>query len=344
MPNLNAKILIATTNKGKFSEITAEFADLPFDFIDLKKAGLDTLNVEEDGNTNWENAFKKARIVGDKSGLLTIAEDTGLFIDYLHGKPGIKSKRYGLTPAERNSRVLNELAGVTAKNRGAYFETAACIYNPADKAFSILFGRADGRIAESPVGAHREGMGYDCIFYYPPLKKTFSQMSLLEKNGVSHRGKVISRLKYFLMKQFAFRQIICAAAVIIKDKKMLMTKRRDLRPEFNNKWEFPGGGIENGESLEECLKREIKEETGYSVEIMEQLPEVLTSVQKKDYQVHLILFVCKIISGKFQTSDSETCGHAWFTLDQAIKTDILPLNKKSIQTRINKTVLKKYIY
>jgi len=343
MVDIRRKILIATTNHAKYAEIVKEFEDLAFDFIDLKDSGFDKFDVEEDKETTWENAIKKAKFYGDKSGLLTIAEDTGFFVDFLKGAPGVKAKRYGKTARERNEMIVGELKGVPERDRGAHFETAACVYNPADKSFSVFFGSVGGRIANSISAKISEGMGYDSIFYYPPLKKIFAELSVLEKNNVSHRGKIASKIKHFLMKQYAFRQIFAPAAVIVKDGKMLMTKRRDLRPQFNNKYEFPGGGIENGESIEECLKREVKEETGYDVEILEQLPKVFTTSQDRDYQVHLILFVCKIISGKFKTADAETCGHGWFTYKEALKTDMLVLNKKSIQAPSNKKALLKYI-
>ena len=147
------------------------------------------------------------------------------------------------------------------------------------------------------------------------------------------------------MKQYSFKQIIAPVGILVKNKKMLMTKRRDLRPEFNNKWEFPGGGVDNGETMEAALKRELFEETGYRVRIREQLPEILTITQKNGsfpYQVFLVPYVCSIASGTLATAVAESAGHGWFNIKQAKKLDLLPLNKKCFQGN-NLKILKKYI-
>ena len=340
------KILIATGNTGKFTEIIAELDDLQIEFVSLKDVKLDKFEVDEPHSTTWQNALEKAKFFAKKSNLTTIAEDTGLFVEHLNGAPGAKAKRYGATATERNKKLIAKLKGVPDKKRGAYFETAGCVYNPLTGNFSIFIGKAKGKIAKKIHPASREGMGYDSVFWFPPLKKTFVELSLLDKNRVSHRGQMISGLKYFLMSQYSLKQVICAAGIIVKDRKMLMTKRRDLRPEFNNKWEFPGGGVENGETFMESLKREVGEETGYNISVIEQLSDIHTVIvkgAKENYQVHLFMCICKIKSGKFNPADAETCGHGWFTYKEALKMDMLPLNKRVVQSKNNKKNLLKYI-
>jgi len=340
------KILIATSNIGKFKEIIAELDDLQLNFVSLKDLKLDKFEAEEPHSTTWQNALEKAKFFAKKSGLITIAEDTGLFVEYLNGAPGVKAKRYGATPTERNEKLLEKLRGVPDKKRGACFETAGCVYNPHTDSFSTFIGRSNGVIAKKFNRKLKTGFGYDAVFYYPPLKKLYVDMPLLEKNMVSQRGKMALQLKVFLMNQYTLRQVICAAGIIVKNRKMLMTKRRDLRPAFNNKWEFPGGGVENGESFDETLLREVKEETGYKIQKIEQLPDIFTAVadnKKENYQVHLFMSICKIKSGKFKTADAETCGHGWFTHKEALKMPMLPLNKKIIQSKANKKILLKYI-
>ncbi|MBI2038245.1 MAG: NUDIX domain-containing protein [Candidatus Magasanikbacteria bacterium] len=338
------KILIATTNKAKFEEITIELADLHFKFVSLTDLKLNGVEVDEPHATTWENALEKAQFFAKKTGLLTVAEDTGLFIDYLNGEPGVKAKRLGATAIERNNAVLKKLEGVPDKKRAAYFETSGCLYNPTTNSFTIFKGRTDGIIAKKMLPHVQENMGYASIFYYPPMKKLFAEMPLLEKNIVSQRGKMAIQLKYFLMKNYQPYQLICAAGIIVKDGKMLMTKRRDFRPEFNDKWEFPGGGVEGGETFVQTLHNEVLEETGFKVQIRQQMPDIVTTLVKEDaYQVHLFMCVCTIKSGKLKLAPSESSDYSWFTYTEALKADMLPLNKKLIQSKSNKKVLLKYI-
>lgn len=336
------KILIATTNQGKFNEIVSFFGDLKFKFVSLKDVGLDKIEADEPFDTTWENALNKAKFYAKKSGLLTVADDTAFCVKYLKGLPGIKAKRFALTAEQRNLKILKLLKGVPKSKRHAYFETHACVYHPDNDVFALFPGRVDGIISETSVSNFRHGMNYDCVFYYPPLKKNFSELTIPEKNTISHRGKAIVKVGHYLAKQFAFKQIIVPAAIIVKDRKMFFTLRRDTRLEFNNKWEFPGGGVENGEEVIASLKREVKEETGFTVEPIELLQQILTKTEKKySYQVFLIIYICKIKSGKINIADNETADYGWFTMKEALKLDFLPLNKEIIQQ--GKNILKKYI-
>jgi XTP/dITP diphosphohydrolase len=338
------KILIATSNKSKFEQMMTELSDLHFKFVSLQDLKLDKIEVEEPYDNLWENALEKAKFFAKKTKLLTIAEDTGLFIDALGGKPGVKTKRYAPTAAERNKVVLEKLKNIPDQKRTAYFETAGCVYNPDTNSFSMFFGRVNGLIHTKIDAKMKEDMGYDSVFYFPPLKKLLSELSLLDKNMISSRGKMITQVGYFLTKNHQPRQIICAAGIIVKDGKILMTKRRDMRPEFNNKWEFPGGSVENGETFIQTLHNEMLEETGFKVEVQEQMPDIVTTLVKKDaYQVHLFMCICTIKSGKIKLAPSESSDYDWFTYREALKADMLPLNKKLIQTKNNKKVLLKYI-
>lgn len=336
------KILIATTNIGKFKEITNFFGDLNFKFVNLKDVGLDDVEADEPFDTTWENALSKAKFYAKKSGLLTVAEDTAFCVNHLKGIPGIKAKRFASTPEQRNLKILKLLKNVPKSKRQAYFETHACVYHPDNDVFAIFPGRVDGIISEKIISDFRPGMNYDCIFYYPPLKKNFSELTIPEKNTISHRGQAIVKVGFYLSKQFAFKQMMVPAAIIVKDRKVFFTKRRDTRPAFNNKWEFPGGGVENSEEVTDSLIREVKEETGFNIEPTELLPRIWTKTEAKyNYQVFLIVYVCKIKSGKINIADNETADYGWFTLKEALKLDFLPLNKEIIQH--NKNILKKYI-
>jgi len=296
--------------------------------------------VEEPYETTWENALAKAKFYAQKSGLLTLSEDGAFYVDAMKGEPGIRAKRFGKNDSERNQKVLEALKNVPTKKRTAHFELGVCLYNPKNDSFHIFKGNADGIISKEEVGTARKDLGYDSIFYYPPLKKNFSEMSVAEKNTVSHRGIAMKQVAWHLSKQFTFKQIMVPAAIIIKDRKMFFQKRRDGRPEFA-KWEFPGGGVDNGESLVDCLKREVEEETGYKIEPLELLTPIMNKVEKKyNYQVFLPVYICKIKSGKIKIATNEISDHGWFTIKEALKLDFLPLNKDILKTNIH--ILKKY--
>jgi 8-oxo-dGTP pyrophosphatase MutT (NUDIX family) len=229
--------------------------------------------------------------------------------------------------------------------RAAYFEAQACLYDPKTNQYTMFEGKCAGKITDKIVGTATEGLGYDSIFYYPPAKKTFAELPLAEKNLISHRGKIANQLRYYLDRHYSAKQILAVTSLIVKAGKFLLLKRRDHNPLLNNKWEFPGGGVETGESLEKTLLRETKEETGYKVKILEFLPTIPTVVRGQtngNYQIFLITYLCQIVSGKFKTSAMETSGHGWFTLDEILSLkNMLPLNKKIVQA--NKQLLKKYI-
>ncbi len=336
------KILIATTNLGKFQEIASELSDLPFTFLSLNELDKKIATPPEDEPTIEGNAVLKAKYYGKKTGLLTIADDGGLFIKALNNWPGVITARVAKNDTERKKIVLKKMK--MKKNRTAIFKAVLAAYDPQNDNLFIASGETKGTILTKSVKKIKTGFAYDPIFYVTSAKKAYAEMTLPEKNKLSHRGKALIKIKLFLIKQHSFRQLLVSIAIIVKDRKMLMTLRRDHRPEFDKKWEFPGGGVDNGENLEQALRREVREETGYNIKILEKLPDPWTAISKKgDYQVFVFIYICKVTSGKFKTSDTETIDHGWFTVSQALKKNLMPLNKKSIQSKDTMKILKKYI-
>jgi len=191
MQNLNI-LVIATRNKGKTAEIRDLFEDFPVGIKNLDDFGP-IPPVEEDGSTFDENAYKKASFAARILGLPALADDSGLIVEALGGAPGVLSARYAgenASDEQRCARLLKEMEGQT--NRKAAFECVISIAVPTGPALTYE-ARVEGLIAEAPAGSN--GFGYDSIFYYPPLKKTFAELTRNEKNRVSHRGKALNELR-----------------------------------------------------------------------------------------------------------------------------------------------------
>ncbi len=181
-------IVLATRNNGKIKEFTELLTGFDIDIKSLNDFGP-IPEVTEDGNTFKDNAYKKAHFTARVLRLPAIADDSGLVVEALDGDPGVYSARYageGATDKENNIKLLKEMDG--RKNRKAYFEAAVILAVPMGQALTYT-GKVEGEILESPRGD--DGFGYDPLFYYPPLSKTFAQMTHEEKNKISHRGKAI---------------------------------------------------------------------------------------------------------------------------------------------------------
>jgi XTP/dITP diphosphohydrolase len=185
-------LVLATRNKGKILELRKLLLDFE---IDIK--GLDDFDpipeVEEDGQTFEENAYKKAFFTAKTLGVPALADDSGLVVRALGGEPGVHSARYAgeyASDKEKYNKLLKEMKG--KKDRSAYFECAIVIALPKGKSKSYT-GRCEGEIAFEPMG--EDGFGYDPVFIYPPLNKTFAQIPIEEKNKISHRGKAMAKLK-----------------------------------------------------------------------------------------------------------------------------------------------------
>lgn len=189
-------LLIATNNRFKAAEIRALLAGLPVRFRDLSEFP-DLPEAEESGATFEENALIKARYYERETGIGCVADDSGLEVDALDGRPGIISARYGgpgLSDADRYERVLQEMRFVPDDNRGGRYVCVAAFAGNGKELTAE--GTVDGQILRAPRG--KGGFGYDPIFFYPPLQRTFAEMTTGEKNSVSHRATAFSRLRTML--------------------------------------------------------------------------------------------------------------------------------------------------
>lgn len=185
-------LVIATGNRGKVSEIQELLTGFPIEIKSLDDFGQ-IPEVEEDGETFDENAYKKASFAAKILGIPAMADDSGLMVEALGGAPGVRSARYAgenATDQQRVAKLLEEMQGQT--HRKAAFECVISIAVPSGPALTYE-ARCEGLITEHPVG--EKGFGYDPIFFFPPLNKTFGQMTIAEKGRVSHRGKALQELK-----------------------------------------------------------------------------------------------------------------------------------------------------
>lgn len=190
---MREKIVFATGNAGKLKEIREILKDLDREIVTMREAGFDG-EIEENGTTFSENAEIKARTVWEKTGGIVLADDSGLVIDYLNGEPGVYSARYlGDTPYEEKNRILIErLNGAKDTERGARFMCNIAAVLPDGK---VLHTEAsmEGEIARKPAG--NGGFGYDPILWLPEYGKTSAELTMEEKNRISHRGKALEMMK-----------------------------------------------------------------------------------------------------------------------------------------------------
>jgi len=185
-------LVIATRNPGKTAEIRDLLTDFPLEIKNLDDFGPIPV-VEEDGKTFDDNAYKKASFTAKILGIPALADDSGLVVEALDGAPGVMSARYAgenATDAQRCAKLLQEMTGKA--DRRAAFECVISIAVPSGPALAYE-ARCEGLIVERPAG--QNGFGYDPIFFYPPLKKTFAQLTREEKSCVSHRGRALNEMK-----------------------------------------------------------------------------------------------------------------------------------------------------
>jgi len=193
------KIILASNNKGKIAEVKEILKDMNVEVISMKEAGLD-VDIEENGSTFEENALIKAEAIMKMTGEITIADDSGLEVDYLNKEPGIYSARYmghDTSYDIKNNAIIQRLEGVKGTDRSARFVCAMAVVFPDGKNI-IARGTMEGLIADKPMGEN--GFGYDPIMYLPEYQKTSAQLSSEEKNKISHRGKALEKLKTQLQK------------------------------------------------------------------------------------------------------------------------------------------------
>lgn len=186
----NRRLVIATTNPHKVEEFRDLLADVPFTLLSLSDLGVKQ-DVAETGDTFEENAIIKARAYAEETGLLTLADDSGLEIDALGGAPGVYSARWAgddVTYDVRNRMLVDRLAGLPDAQRGARYRCAIAIALPPPRGLvGVVDGVFEGRIATEPAG--HGGFGYDPIFYVPEQQRTVGQMTAEEKHRISHRAR-----------------------------------------------------------------------------------------------------------------------------------------------------------
>nr|WP_077369669.1 XTP/dITP diphosphatase [Anaerosalibacter sp. Marseille-P3206] len=192
---MNRKLVLSTGNIHKIAEIKDILEGLPIEIYSKEDIGLKDLEVDEDGETLEENAIKKALAIAEKTDGIVIADDTGLFVDKLDGRPGVYSSRYSgedATYEDNNNKLLKELKGVPIEERTADFKTVIAIVSE-DKTVTTVYGECKGKIGFEPKG--EKGFGYDPLFIVDGYGKTFAELGEEIKNKISHRARAMEELK-----------------------------------------------------------------------------------------------------------------------------------------------------
>jgi len=195
-------IVLATSNHGKLAELRALLADLPVQLRSAAEVLGEQPNIVEDGATFEDNALIKARTIASATRTLALADDSGLEVDALGGRPGVRSARFAherATDAENNAALLRELAEVEEGARSARFRCVLALVDPwQDSDVHIAKGSCEGSIARAPRGSG--GFGYDPLFLVDGQGgKAMAELSEVEKNQVSHRGRAVQALRRILV-------------------------------------------------------------------------------------------------------------------------------------------------
>lgn len=193
------RLLLATTNRGKTAEYHALLKGLALDMVTLDQVGINQ-EAAENYATFEENARSKAEFYSALSGLVTLADDSGLEVAALEGEPGVRSSRYageGASDADRVNFLLNKLSAITGEKRSARFRCVIAVAGPGSKTVTFE-GECRGYIATEPAGQH--GFGYDPIFFLPAYNKTIAEIDPALKNEISHRARAAQKARSFLEK------------------------------------------------------------------------------------------------------------------------------------------------
>lgn len=195
---MTTRIIAASSNAHKIKEIQAIMGKFGMEVVSRDQAGVPPFEIEEDGDTFEENSLKKAREIMKVTGQITIADDSGLMVDYLGGAPGVYSARFAgeqCDDLKNNDKLLNLLSGVPEKDRTAKFVSVITLVFPGGETL-VARGECPGRIIETPIGEN--GFGYDPLFVPEGYDKTFAQLGAEEKNKISHRAKALKKLERIL--------------------------------------------------------------------------------------------------------------------------------------------------
>lgn len=192
---MERKLILSTGNKNKVEEIKDILKDLPIKVLSKDEVGINNLHVVEDGSTLEENAIKKAKALKDKVDGMVMADDTGLFVDYLNGEPGINSARYSGEEGndEKNiEKLLGKLEGVPMEKRRATFKTVIALITEDNRTITVQ-GECKGYIGFEKKG--QSGFGYDPLFIVEGYGRTFAELGEVIKNKISHRAKALENLR-----------------------------------------------------------------------------------------------------------------------------------------------------
>lgn len=192
------RIIAASSNAHKIKEIQTIMSKFGMEVVSRKDAGIPDFEIEEDGETFEENSYKKAYEIMKTCGEITVADDSGLMVDYLGGAPGVYSARFAgkeCDDSKNNEKLLKLLDGLSGEDRKAKFVSVITLVYPGGETL-VARGECPGRIIEAPTGEN--GFGYDPIFVPDGYDQSFGQLSEEEKNEISHRAKALEVLERLL--------------------------------------------------------------------------------------------------------------------------------------------------